>query len=223
MKIILSIILCFYTFKTFSQEKNCFALMVGPSECEFEIWKEKSDTMFCITKSIGAFRNEIGECGYYRFDLSQNKTWIFYSKDTLTLLEKSTIKDSLYEGENLKYYNNGNLKEKAFYVNGKLEGKSFKYYKNGQIKEYGEYKNGEVNGPFIAYYENGFIRWTSNYCDEHNVDVSYKYWDNMKLASIKFQMDKLGYWEEKIINMYFDTNGNAISEFEFKEMWNCNY
>ncbi len=223
MKIIISIILSFYSFKTFSQAKNCNAVNVGPSRCEFEIWKEKSDTIFCITKSIGVFGNKIDDCGYFRYDLSQNKTWLFYYKDTLTLLEKLTIKDSLLEGEKLKYYNNGNLKVKAFYVKGELEGKNFKYYKNGQIEEYGEYKNGEVNGPLIAYYENGFIRWTSNYCDDHSVDVSYKYWDNMKIASIEFQMSKLGYWDEKIINMYFDTSGNSISEFEFKEMWYCHY
>ena len=50
MKIIISIILSFYAFKTFSQEKNCNTVNVGPSRCEFEIWKEKSDTIFCVVK-----------------------------------------------------------------------------------------------------------------------------------------------------------------------------
>lgn len=220
MKFLISIIFYFLISYTFSQEKNCNSVVINGgsgSRCEFEIWKEKSDTLFCILK------NQNEECNTYnKFDGKLNKTWIFYAKDSINIYEKFTMKNGVMINEHIKYYTNGQLNEKAFYINGNLDGKNFKYFKNGQIEEYGEYKNGKVNGPLISYYENGFIRWTSNYCDDHSVDVSYKYWDNLKLASVTFQMDKLGYWEEKIINMYFDPNGNAISEFEFKEMWNCN-
>lgn len=223
MKLIASIYFSFSILLSFSQEKNCNTVN-GPSAsiCDFEIWKEKYDTIYCVVKSNKSTWIADLECGF-KYDLSKNKTWVFYSEDTLTIFEIVTIKDSVLNGENLKYYLNGSIKEKAFYVNGKLEGKKFKYYKKGQLEEYGEYKNGEVNGPLIAYYENSFIRWTSNNCDKHNVDVEYKYWDNMRLASVTFQMDKLGYYDEKIINMYFDPNGNSISEFEFKDMWYCNW
>jgi hypothetical protein len=223
MKNKLNFIMIFFLFKVYSQQKNCSTVSVPEANisCNFEIWKENSDTVFCNV--IGPYWDKSKECDHYYFDLSKNKTWLFFSEDKLILFEKFTIKDSLLNGENVKYYSNGHLKEKSFFINDKLEGKYFKYYRNNQIERYAEYKNGVVNGPFIEYYENGLVRCTSNKCDGHNVGVTYNYWDNLKLASVIFTLDKLRYNEGKFINMYFDPNGNAISEIEFKEMWYCHY
>jgi antitoxin component YwqK of YwqJK toxin-antitoxin module len=223
MKFITSLFFSLTFLLSFSQQKNCNTINIGRKICEFDIWKENADTIFCVVKPNNSTWDKDRECGYYHYEQSKNKTWIFYSQDTLIMFEKFTIKDSLLNGENLKYYLNGSIKEKAFYINGKLEGQNISYYNNHKIENYSEYKNGEINGPYITYYTNGFIETTSNYCDGHYVKVEYKYWDNDRLASVNFYSENLSYFIENPINMYFDPNGISISEMEFKEMWYCKW
>jgi antitoxin component YwqK of YwqJK toxin-antitoxin module len=219
-----SILLLLPALSSFSQEKNCNVIHGGPIYLDYTIWKENVDSIFCILKNNSSSNNRQDE-EYYKlnFDISKNKTWMFYDRDTLVLSQKFTIKDSLFTSEFEKNYFNGNKKEKAYYLNGKLEGQRYTYYKNSKLESFGEYKNGEINGALISYYNNGFIACTTNSCDGHRVSVSYRYWDNDQLASVHFSTENSSRFIPEPLDMYFDQNGGAISEMEFKLMWNCNY
>ncbi len=221
MKIKTLIVFSSFAFILFSQEKNCYSINGGNYSFQLEIWKEKPDTVFSFIQSDSKVLKENIENGDFKFDLSINKTWKVYLVDKTTLIEQFTIRDSLLVGFYSRYFTNGNTKIKAFYINGKLNGEYTSFYSNGKIENHIDYKDGEVSGSYIKYYENGFIKSTSNYCDGHFVKVEYRYWDNDKLASVNFYSENLSYFVENPINMYFDTDGSSISEFEFKEIWYC--
>ena len=49
----------------------------------------------------------------------------------------------------------GTLESKINYKMGQEDGAWVRYYENGQLKERGTKKDGKTDGPFISYYENG--------------------------------------------------------------------
>ena len=55
------------------------------------------------------------------------------------------------------YHDNGQLKEKSYYKNGKKEGTWVEYYDNGQLNYKGDYTNGEPEGTWIYYNDKGQI------------------------------------------------------------------
>ncbi len=60
------------------------------------------------------------------------------------------------EGEYNTYYENGNIKEKGYYINGLIEGEYNTYYENGNIYIRCLYKNGKIKN-IIEYDYNGNI------------------------------------------------------------------
>jgi len=63
--------------------------------------------------------------------------------------------DTPYTGNVEDYYENGTLREKKTYKDGKEEGPSEGYFDNGQLEMKGNSKNGKLEGPYEVYYENG--------------------------------------------------------------------
>ena len=57
------------------------------------------------------------------------------------------------------FFDNGNLKHKRFYKDGKADGKWTHYYNNGNIWIEGNYNNGIQVGLWTTYYKNG-QEWT---------------------------------------------------------------
>lgn len=138
------------------------------------------------------------------------------------------------EGENVEYYDNGQLKEKwinnyhslegpyeSYFKNGQLKEKAtykhyksvsvyhgdYKlYYKNGQIKAKGVFKNGLKFGLFEKFYENGQLRERGNYI--------FKDWNsigNLKLyyedADLKYHnhLDEAKYEVPDILHGIFES------------------
>ena len=60
-----------------------------------------------------------------------------------------------YEGEYVRYWKNGNLREHSFWKNDKLHCERKIYYENGQLEEHSFYKNGKFikNLQIGVYYE----------------------------------------------------------------------
>ena len=55
-------------------------------------------------------------------------------------MKMSEIKDGLYE----RYHENGQLRIKATYKDGKLNGPFEKYYENGQLEKKATYEDGKL-------------------------------------------------------------------------------
>ncbi|MCB9197123.1 MAG: hypothetical protein H6600_01590 [Flavobacteriales bacterium] len=64
---------------------------------------------------------------------------------------------TIYEGEQLEYHDNGQLKEKVNFKNGRQEGELLGYFRNGQLAMKEFYINGDRDGECLYYHENGQI------------------------------------------------------------------
>ena len=71
---------------------------------------------------------------------------------------QGTLKDGVWEGLYLEYFDDGQLRYKETYKNGKLNGNSETYYENGQLFWKGVYKNGKYHGLWESYWQHGTIR-----------------------------------------------------------------
>ena len=60
-------------------------------------------------------------------------------------MEKVNYGNGHYEGDNITYHNNGNIKSKGYWTNGKKHNAWAWYHQNGQLQEEVSYKDGEIN------------------------------------------------------------------------------
>jgi antitoxin component YwqK of YwqJK toxin-antitoxin module len=68
------------------------------------------------------------------------------------------IRNHHYDGEILKYYDNGELMQNAFYSNGKVNGKGFYYWPTGKIQKEYNFIDSLQEGQNLEYYENGKVQ-----------------------------------------------------------------
>ena len=69
--------------------------------------------------------------------------WKWFDKDSV-LYQTANFDSGVYNGEYLKYYPNGQLKEKATLVNGEYEGKRTYFNEKNKILKTELYKNGRL-------------------------------------------------------------------------------
>ena len=81
------------------------------------------------------------------------------------LRERANFKDGKEEGFWEEYYENGQLKSKVNYQDGKEEGFWEEYYENGQLKSKVNYQDGKEEGFWEDYYENGQLMMKANHKD----------------------------------------------------------
>ena len=62
-----------------------------------------------------------------------------------------------------EYYENGQIKTKAFFKNGELDGLYQEFYSNGKIQSRGFFKSGKLEGEFLIYFKNGKLMNKSIY------------------------------------------------------------
>ena len=63
-----------------------------------------------------------------------------------------------FTGSDVSYHDNGQLKRKGNFIDGKEDGLHESYYENGQLDFRGNYKNGKKEGLWEEYYDNGKLR-----------------------------------------------------------------
>ena len=91
--------------------------------------------------------------GEFEDNLQANK-WIYTdNKDTLAILN---YKNGRLNGIQYGYFKSGQIAAKIHYNDaGKLHGEEIRYYQNGNISESMNYLNGELHGDYLMYLENG--------------------------------------------------------------------
>lgn len=108
--------------------------------------------------------------------------------------------------ENSRYYDDGKLLDKKYYLNGKLEGEYKSWHHNGQLMEQEFYRNGKRDGERKIWYNNGNLRVQTFYRNNLPQGI-YKSW---------YRDGGRPYW------FHWCKNGDAIDyEFTFrkKRIW----
>lgn len=86
--------------------------------------------------------NEINSQKIRDYVTDSGTLYQYYDCGVGIIKETIEVKNRKRHGENIQYYENGQIKIKRSYKNGKLDGGYIKYHENGTIKISGSYKNG---------------------------------------------------------------------------------
>ncbi|MGH1336481.1 MAG: toxin-antitoxin system YwqK family antitoxin [Aureispira sp.] len=119
------------------------------------------------------------------------------------------IKNGDYE----EYYENGQLKHKAFYINDKVDGASKHWYENGQLKQEAFYVKGIIDGASKYWYENGQLKREAYFNKGFGVDTCKTYYESGTIQSIK-HLNENGYSFDLFISFY--KNGRKNTECDYK-------
>lgn len=152
---------------------------------------------------------------------------------------KSNLHSIIKNGDYEEYYDNGQLKHKAFYINDKVDGVSKYWYDNGQLqkehyyikglrnatwKDY--YKSGKVqfiqpfnnkgqyHGTLVSFFENGQKRIEQILENGQNIDgVSYKVWfeDGKIDSELTYKNGRM------IVRKNWSNSGNVVNHEVFNE------
>jgi len=85
------------------------------------------------------------------------------------------FKDGKLEGENKRWWNNGQLSYQCFYKNAMIEGEYKNWYENGQLWVQSFYKDGKLEGESKDWYENGQL-FTRCFYKGGELEGEYKEW-----------------------------------------------
>ena len=78
--------------------------------------------------------------------------------------------DEPFTGRSVKYHENGNLKNRTDYVDGKKNGISEWFWENGVLGQRGHLKNGKLDGLLEVFYQNGKLQRSVIYKNGVKVD-----------------------------------------------------
>jgi hypothetical protein len=93
---------------------------------------------------------------------------------------KGLYNGELFTGYATKSYENGQLSEKIFYLNGKKEGVAIYWFENGMVWKTNEFANNKLNGYWTAYFKNGKKSFVKNYLNNKLNGVQEMWYNNGK-------------------------------------------
>ena len=97
--------------------------------------------------------------------------WLFYRDEDGELKAKYYYKEGRVEGEYSLYWFNGQLMSKGNFKNSKREGQSFSYRKNGKLFSKQNYKDGKLEGEQLWYDGDGQLEKTEIYKDDKLIET----------------------------------------------------
>ncbi len=83
--------------------------------------------------------------------------YYYFDKKPKKLMIQARFDQDLLDGEYIEYWDNGAIKAKLQYKNGKLHGEALYYFPTGQLKTKGKYRNGEKKAKWLFYNKKGEI------------------------------------------------------------------
>ena len=113
---------------------------------------------------------------------------IFYYENGQIQETRNLDANGSFSGAYKSYYENGRMKSEGQYLNGAMGGKWKFFYNTGNIKEIVLFENNTENGPFIEYYENGKIKAEGTYANEREHGL-LKLYDEKGELSKQMQCD----------------------------------
>ena len=111
--------------------------------------------------------------------------WTYYHKNSDKIMTLETYDENgVLQGDKLVYYDNGQLAEKATYVDGKMEGVSEVYSLKGVVLKTFIYENGELHGPTKSFNGKGELLSEGQYKRGKKTGV-WKFYENNNLVEEK--------------------------------------
>ena len=108
---------------------------------------------------------------------------IFYFDNGQVKERRNFDENGSFTGIFKSYYENGHLNSEGQYENGSMDGKWKFFFKTGNIKDIIFYKNNVQNGPFIRYRENGKIASEGTFLNEVETGLLKLYDDKGNLTT----------------------------------------
>lgn len=145
-------------------------------QVKIEVPQDRIDTLY-YDRNRKVIRNKTF-AGYYRFalypadSLAPRRFKTYYisgepeSEGNFIRLDENDDSKSLFDGEILSYFKNGNIHERLFYSRGIQEGEHTVYYQNGNIKEHSTLSQGKKNGILSSFTEDGKVCTLTIYEDD---------------------------------------------------------
>ena len=122
------------------------------------------------------------EESYYKNGVLRGEQIFYYESGQIQEVRNFDNNGS-FSGAYKSYHETGKLKSEGQYVNGSMNGKWKYFYRTGNIKEIVHFRDNVENGPFIEYYENGKISAEGTYVNELEHGVLKKYNDKGELTA----------------------------------------
>ena len=130
-------------------------------------WDSVDIISFIFTKAYRSRPDSLKKIPSLKLIDQRNNTWY--------------LKDTVYTGRYIDYYNNGRIQDVGALVDGILHGEVIIYRKNGNRKTVSHYKEGKLDGPWNEYYPNGALFSSRNYKDGKSARGQKDYFINGSL------------------------------------------
>ena len=152
-----------------------------------------------------------GKIQYYKGNLFSGTIEYFYENGKLK--QKEDYIDGKLDGEFIRNHTNGQLNASWAYTNGVRNGKSKSYYSNGQLNENMNYILGELDGIYEEYYDDGQLKENINYLLGERDGIYETYYPNGQLnTKIHFKLGKYdGVYED------YSSDGRLFKRQEYKD------
>ncbi|HFA52010.1 MAG TPA: toxin-antitoxin system YwqK family antitoxin [Bacteroidetes bacterium] len=125
------------------------------------------------------------------------------------VMEQSTYKDDVLQGETKVFFENGKLDYVEHYKNGKYEGLYQKYFENGQLSNEGQYVDNAMSGIWKRWYKTGELREEVTFADNNENGPFKEFHKNGKPKTEGVYVN--GDNEQGELKM-FDENGDLIQK-----------
>ena len=137
------------------------ALEDGPCNVLYDsIQKTHFEGNVLSNKANGIWRTYY-ESGYlfatanYQYGMLNGTAYFYRNAPGQKLMAEATYSADELNGYYIEYYNNGNIKAKIYYENGRRHGDCTYYYENGNMRYQCKYKKGERSGKAVVYNDKG--------------------------------------------------------------------
>ena len=97
---------------------------------------------------------ELAARGNY-IDTRRDSVWLYYSYHTKTLSHRVEYTAGKHNGKEQNFYSNGNVAEETIWKNDLRDGPWKQYFENGQLKSSATYINGNLEGSYNSYHLDG--------------------------------------------------------------------
>jgi len=133
------------------------------------------------------------------------------------LSHTTDYKNGLIDGDQIYYYDNGEVSVHYKYKNGKEHGKMLAYHKNRKISQVAYHKNGRMDGPYREYDKNGKLTLTFHYKNGRRTDV----YDKHSLYQYQVETDCKEFFTPT--SVVYDGGGKTIYGKSARNMWYRNH
>ena len=159
------------------------------------------------------------------------------------IFEKYNINpDSTRQGIYVKFRENGDTLEKAFYNNGLLNGRRMLYFDSNKVEIMENYVNDVLNGKYIVYHKNQYISMEADYVDNSIDGIIRRYFPSGTLLEevtfadsqeegpfVEYYESGGKKWEGTYTNgnneigplIQYAENGDTIKKMECDERYIC--